>query len=115
MAVDTPGERQEHWRRAVKSLKSEDRHLDDTWMAFIVCRNENPAIARTCKVSGLPVFEMEAASSSSETRLFCCFSPEKRTSVAPANPQSNIDNKIGAIGIIFIEGRRERVLHEFHE
>src|SRR2546428_259333 len=46
--------------------------------------------------------EMEAASSSSETRLFCFFSPEKRTSVAPANPQINIDNKIGAIGVIFI-------------
>src|SRR5436189_5206923 len=73
-----------------------------------------PSIERV-KVSGLPVFEMEAASSSSETRLFCFFSPEKRTSVAPANPQINIDNKTGAIGVIFIEGRRERVLHELHE
>src|SRR5438552_4099671 len=73
-----------------------------------------PSLERV-KVSGLPVFEMEAASSSSETRLFCFFSPEKRTfaSVTRANPQSNIDNKIGAIGVIFIEGRRERVLHEF--
>src|SRR6266404_3417506 len=75
-----------------------------------------PSLERV-KVSGVPVFEMEAASSSSETRLFCFFSPEKRTfaSVTPANPQSNIDNKIGAIGVIFIEGRREGVLHELHE
>src|SRR5258708_38966908 len=73
-----------------------------------------PSLERV-KVSGVPVFEMEAASRSSETRLFCFFSPEKRTSVAPANPQINIDNKIGPIGAIFIEGRRERVLHELHE
>src|SRR6266850_1810535 len=75
-----------------------------------------PSLERV-KVSGSTVFEMEVASSSSETRLFCFCSPEKRTfaSVTPANPQSNIDNKIEGIGVIFIEGRRERVLHELHE
>src|SRR6266571_1981734 len=62
-----------------------------------------PSLERV-KVSGVPVFEMEAASSSSETRLFCFFSPEKRTfaSVTRANPQINSDNKIEAIGVIFI-------------
>jgi hypothetical protein len=60
-----------------------------------------PSLERV-KVS--PVFEMEAASSSSETRLFCFFSPEKRTfaSVTAANPQIDIDNNIGARGVIFM-------------
>jgi hypothetical protein len=62
-----------------------------------------PSLERV-KVSGLPVFEMEAASSSSDTRLFCLFSPEKRifASVTPANPQINIDKKIAGKGVILI-------------
>src|SRR5262245_36475037 len=46
-----------------------------------------PSLERV-NVNGWLDFEIEDTSSSSKTRLFNFFSPEKRTSAAPANPQT---------------------------